>query len=254
MFKHPHNDSRTAIVLVLLGVLLSVGRSGSADAAQMSMGFRVGEVTQHSAIVWTRITKDAERNWTGVRERIKRVPKKDRYVPSPIAVADRQGEATGQAGQVRVHFWSAQDRSDTKSTGWVTVREENDYVHQFHLEGLEPATRYHLRVEARDAADAPVDATATGSFGTPAGAQSWQDVRFGVVTGQSYWDLDHKDGYHIYPAMQKLDLDFLIPTGDTVYLDSESPRARTVALARYHWHRMYSLPRHVELHRRVPGY
>ena len=54
--------------------------------------------------------------------------------------------------------------------------------------------------------------------------------------------------------MQKLKLDFLILTGDTVYLDSESPRARTVELARYHWQRMYSLPRHVEFHRHVPGY
>ena len=29
----------------------------------MTMGFRVGEVTQNTAIVWTRITRDAERNW-----------------------------------------------------------------------------------------------------------------------------------------------------------------------------------------------
>ena len=54
--------------------------------------------------------------------------------------------------------------------------------------------------------------------------------------------------------MQALDLDFLVPTGDTVYLDSEAPRARTVELARFHWHRMYSLPRHIEFHRNVPGY
>jgi alkaline phosphatase D len=54
--------------------------------------------------------------------------------------------------------------------------------------------------------------------------------------------------------MERLGLDFLVPTGDTVYLDSESPRARTVELARYHWHRMYTLPRHVAFHRQVPGY
>ena len=36
---------------------------------------------------------------------------------------------------------------------------------------------------------------------------------------------------------------FIVPTGDNVYLDNESPIANTVALARHHWHRMYSLPR-----------
>jgi alkaline phosphatase D len=111
-----------------------------------------------------------------------------------------------------------------------------------------------LKVEARDAPGDPVTETPKGSFRTPQRSDVWQDVTFGVVTGQSYWDLDHRNGYHIYPAMQKANLDFLVPTGDTVYLDSEAPRARTVELARYHWQRMYSLPRHVEFHRFVPGY
>ena len=47
---------------------------------------------------------------------------------------------------------------------------------------------------------------------------------------------------------------YAMTISDTVYMDSESPRARTVELARYHWHRMYSLPRHIEFHRTVPGY
>lgn len=69
-----------------------------------------------------------------------------------------------------------------------------------------------------------------------------------------YSDLDHPEGYKIYPFMAKLDPEFIVSTGDTVYYDNERPRARTVELARYHWHRMYSLPRLVEFHRRVPGY
>jgi alkaline phosphatase D len=127
-------------------------------------------------------------------------------------------------------------------------------VRQFALTKLRPRTRYYLKVEARPKADAAITASLAGSFQTPAAADAWQDVRFGVVTGQSYWDLDDRDGFHIYPAMAKLGLDFLVPTGDTVYLDSEAPRARTAELARHHWHRMYSLPRLVEFHRRVPGY
>jgi alkaline phosphatase D len=93
-----------------------------------------------------------------------------------------------------------------------------------------------------------------GEFRTPAAKEQWQNVKFTVVTGQAYWDLDDDNGFHIYPAMGELDPDFIVPTGDTVYLDSESPRARTVELARYHWHRMYSLPRHIAFHQTVPGY
>ena len=69
---------------------------------------------------------------------------------------------------------------------------------------------------------------------------------FTVITGQSYWDLDHREGFHIYPAMAQLDPHFIVPTGDTVYMDSEAPRATTVELARYHWNRMYGFPRHIE--------
>jgi alkaline phosphatase D len=228
--------------------------AGAVNAAHMATGFRVGEVTQESAIVWTRVTKNAERNWDGYRDPAKREPQENQYVPSPIKVADREGEATGAAGQVRVSHSTDKELSDAKTTDWITVNAENDFVHQFRLSGLKPATRYYVKVEARDAADSPVTATLTGSFGTPAAVGQWQDVSFGVITGQAYWDLDDRNGFHMYPAMQKLGIDFLIPTGDTVYMDSESPRARTVELARYHWHRMYSLPRHIEFHRLVPGY
>ena len=47
---------------------------------------------------------------------------------------------------------------------------------------------------------------------------------------------------------------FIVPTGDSVYLDNESPIANSVALVRHHWHRMYSLPRLVRFHLQVPGY
>lgn len=226
----------------------------TAFCAEMAMGFRVGEVTQDSAIIWTRITKNSERNWDGFVDPAKREPKVDEYTPHPVRVDDRQGATPGAPGVVRVTWSTNKDLTGGRTSRWTTVKAEKDFSHQFHLSGLKPATRYYVKVESRDEPNADDRATATGSFGTAASADQWQDVSFGVVTGQSYWDLDHREGYHIYPAMQKQNLNFLVPTGDTVYLDSESPRARTVELARFHWHRMYSLPRHVEFHRFTPGY
>lgn len=244
---------RICTSLLIIGVL-SLACPNLGAAAEMAMGFRVGEATHDSAIIWTRVTRDAERNWDGYREPKKSEAKENKHTPSEIKVEDREGATPGAVGQVRVLYSTDESLAEAKSTDWVTVAEKNDFIHQFRISGLKPATRYHLKVEARDSAEAKVSATATGSFGTPAVADQWQDVSFGVVTGQSYWDLDDREGYHIYPAMQKLNLDFLVPTGDTVYLDSEAPRARTVELARHHWQRMYSLPRHVEFHRNVPGY
>lgn len=220
----------------------------------MGMGFRVGEVTHDSAIVWTRVTKEAQRVWDGYREPKKRVARVEQFTPPTVAVEQREGAAPGAEGQVRVVYSTNEDLSNNSATKWMTVSAADDFIHQFHLEGLTAGTRYYLRVEARPSSGAKTTAQTTGSFGTPATADAWQDVSFGVVTGQSYWDLDHREGYHIYPAMQKLKLDFLVPTGDTVYLDSEAPRARTIPLARYHWQRMYSLPRHIEFHRHTPGY
>ncbi len=242
---------KARLCALIFVVSLPVVFAAESLAAEMAMGFRVGEVTQTSAIVWTRITRHAQRNWDGYREPGKKQPKQDQYVPSPIKVEDREGATPGAAGEVRATVYAVGEESSPMTSQWIPVEAKNDFTHQFHFKYLQPGTRYRLRIEARDSGGTKSD---QGSFRTPEARDKPQDVRFAVVTGQSYWDLDHRGGYHIYPAMQKLDLDFLVPTGDTVYLDSEAPRARTVELARYHWQRMYSLPRHVEFHRNVPGY
>ncbi|MEX1098284.1 MAG: alkaline phosphatase D family protein [Planctomycetales bacterium] len=251
------DSARSSLWIPLVAAIALFAAEAAFAQPHMATGFKVGEVTQNSAIVWTRLTKDPERNWDGVRPPSPREEYVDEYVPSPIKVDDREGAVPGARGDVRVTYGKRADLSDAQSTEWfrlVPRHGDHDFIHQFRLSGLEPGTRYHLKVEARPIDGGEVTATLAGSFGTPAEQDQWQDVKFGVITGQNYWTIEHKDGFHIYPAMEKQKLDFLVPTGDTVYLDSHAPRARTVELARHHWHRMYSLPRHVELHRHVPGY
>ena len=53
----------------------------------------------------------------------------------------------------------------------MSVDEKTDYTHQFPVTGLKPATRYHLRVEARAAEGSPVVPGETGSFITPEPAE-----------------------------------------------------------------------------------
>lgn len=246
--------ARFVLLQVVACLLVAVGGETSLRAAELGMGLRIGEVTADSAVIWTRVTRDPHRAEGGFREPRKREPRSAEFVPPTVPVIDREGEMAGTAGEVRLRYSTQAELTDATTTDWFPVDAEGDFVHQFEITSLRPATRYYVQVEARDPGETDVTATVSGQFGTPATADAWQDVEFAVITGQSYWDLDHPAGFNVYPAMGKRDLDFVVPTGDTVYLDSEAPRARTVELARYHWHRMYSLSRHIEFHRRVPGY
>ena len=93
-----------------------------------------------------------------------------------------------------------------------------------------------------------------GSFTTAPLPELWQDVRFAIMSCQGYKDQDDPGGFLIYPAMHKSGASFYVATGDNVYYDNDPPLAKTVAMARYHWNRMFSLPLLVDFHRQMPGY
>jgi alkaline phosphatase D len=59
------------------------------------------------------------------------------------------------------------------------------------------------------------------------------------------------DGFKIYASMFALNPSFFVHTGDIVYYDRW---AKSLALARWGWARMYSLPTNFEFHRKVPSY
>jgi alkaline phosphatase D len=100
----------------------------------------------------------------------------------------------------------------------------------------------------------PRHAALAGQFATAPRSDEPAQIRFTVLTCQGYGDLDHPNGYHIYQSMARLQPNFFVATGDNVYYDADSPRATSVPLARFHWHRMHSLPRLAAFHRHVPGY
>ncbi len=207
-----------ALVLLLAGA--------PQDAIFQATGAKVGEVTDTSAILWVRRTARPSR--------------------------EADGACPGAAGKVRASYGPSGDASGLRTLDWVDVAEESDFSHRFRLSDLKPATAYHYRVDT--AVRAVVGRILLeGSFRTAPAPSESAEIRFTVITGQAYKDLDHADGFHIYPAMAKLDPHFVVPTGDTVYYDSDPPLATTKAIARLHWQRMYSLPRHVAFHLRVPG-
>ena len=93
-----------------------------------------------------------------------------------------------------------------------------------------------------------------GKFETAPKPDAPGNLRFCVMTCQGYPDRGHPDGHPIYPAMLALKPQFTCLTGELVYYDSNEPRAVTARLARYHWERMFSLPRLLEFNRHIGTY
>jgi alkaline phosphatase D len=236
--------------LLAVGMVVLIASAVAAQETRQATGVKVGEVTDTSAIVWLRVTAKAGRNTDGLVRRGKVAGP----LPDDVKVESLEGACPGAAGRARLRYGTREDLGDAAATAWVDVGADRDYSHQFRLTGLKPATVYHYSAETAGPGGKPEHAPLRGRFETapPAGQQA--DAAFTVVTGQAYKDIDHKDGFHIYDSMLKLKPKFIVPTGDTVYYDSEDPRAVSVALARYHWQRMYGFPRHIAFHLQVPGF
>lgn len=236
--------------IVLLGTICTlIAGAAPAQETRQATGVKVGEVSSDSAIVWMRVTESATRNNTGFQ----RPGRPAGPLPEGVEVKDLHGACPGAEGKVRLRYGTDSDLAAATTTEWIDVKKKNDFSHQFRLTGLAAATVYYFSAETADSEGSPHEPL-RGQFETAPPADDYADVTFTVITGQAYKDLDHEEGFHMYPAMGRLKPKFIVPTGDTVYYDSEDPRATTVALARHHWHRMYSLPRHVAFHLAVPGY
>jgi alkaline phosphatase D len=205
---------------------------------QQASGVRVGEMTDTTAVVWTRLTANTARNATG-----QRFDAKGAATTVNGKVDDLHGACPGAAGRVRVRYGVKEDLSDALGTDWVDVTEKTDFIHQFPLAQLKPGTLYHYAAETTGPGGKPVHGSVRGQFRTALARETPTDLTFCVMTCQGYKDRGHEDGHPIYPAMGKLAPAFAVLTGDLVYYDNDPPKALDPRFARYHWERMFSLPR-----------
>ena len=133
-------------------------------ASRQASGMKIGEVTDTSAIVWTRLTANATRNTTG-QMLVGHVRRNDDQPevgdPNQLAAA-----CPGAAGRIRVRYGISQDLADARETPWADVSSKTDYSHQFQLSGLQPATVYHLAVETSGPDGSPPHAPCQGRFET----------------------------------------------------------------------------------------
>jgi len=244
--------------------LLANGASVRAEPPYQATGIKIGEVTDTSAIVWTRLTLREHKNPSdGPMVTIVMAPGKNKKkgdqpsrrverieYPAGTTVDDIRDAAPGTPGEVRVLYRQA-DTAPWQETAWESVDDARDFTRQLALTGLRPNTRYQVRVESRSADRAVAGQIVEGRFVTAPTADQPARVVFTVSTGQEFPDKDRPDGFEIYPQMLKLDPSFFVHTGDIVYYDN---LAKDIALARYHWQRTYGLPTNIDFHRQVASY
>ena len=66
-------------------------------------GIKIGEVTQDSAIIWTRLTKNPSANTNG--EKFPKVSKEAEQIPKGKKLEDMEGAVPGTKGKVKI-TWS----------------------------------------------------------------------------------------------------------------------------------------------------
>lgn len=224
--------------LLLGSLLFSLAVTGSLSAAALGNGLKIGEVTGTSAIVWTRLTATAEPNMTGPL-----FAADDDQVPPGRTLADMRYSLPPAAGEARLHYYPADLPQEARTTPWSPPRAGQDGTLQFELHDLLFGRDYVVRAEARPGPGQPVSATVAGHFRTAAAADQAKDVSFTVITCHDFIRRDDlANGHKIYPAMRALDPDFTVHAGDVEYYDKPGPYAKTAALARYKWNRIFALP------------
>jgi len=252
-------DSSAALAASLLASdtrLRAAGEDGHAEQHQAT-GTRNGDVTSDSAIIWTRLTRNPVRNNEGVP--IPNLTDDANHQGSKaelatVPVEQLEGACPGAAGRIRLRYGTDADLRETIATGWIEVSADQDFIHQFELTGLKPGTTYYYASETTGPGGRPLHAPHRGKFQTTPAPNAPGNFRFCVMTCQGYPDRGHPDGHTIYPSMLALDPAFASLTGDLVYYDNDLPSATSPELARYHWERMFSLPRLVDFNSNVAAF
>lgn len=152
---------------------------------------------------------------------------------SALAAPVTHGVAAGDVQADSVVVWSRTDREAVmqvellggKHDGKrkVGVRAADDFTGKIRIDGLKPDTEYRYRVSFIDEESGHHgrDAAVEGRFRTAPEPKRAKPVTFawgGDLAGQNVCR-DAVEGFPIFPALNKLALDFFIGLGDMIYAD-----------------------------------
>jgi len=264
MFAMKRIRSRRDFIAASACLAATLDRSARAarleDPPCNAAGERVGEVQAQSAIVHTRLTLHPERNNRGWSfpvhpHNLNTVSELANIrIPDGLSVDDLEGACPGQAGAVRLLWAADPNLSGARSTEWFDVTSATGFVHQFALTGLSPSTRYWIAIETRAQKGGRTRRGGISTFRTAPAPDQWRPIKFHALSCQDYACRDLLDGFKTYRSLAADPADFVCSIGDNVYYDLDLPFAVNKEIARFHWHRMYSQPRLMQVFRATPGY
>ena len=188
-------------------------------------GIKIGEATQDSAIIWTRLTKNPSANTNG--EKFPKVSKEAAQIPKGKTLEDMEGAVPGAKGKVKITWSTKGEKSN--HTGWLPVDPEKDYTRKVEITNLLPGNFYEIKVQSQSIEGVPGE-TVSGKFRTAPAPDQQSAVKFVVSTCQDYPRKDTPMGHQIYPRMLELDPDFFVHTGDIEYYDKPQPWANNQTL------------------------
>ncbi len=261
--------SKYVFLIIVCSFSIITGCKKKTDGPYFATGIKIGEVTDRTAIVWVRLTRDSlpapiinpfpiiqyiDPESGNLVDSLTR----DRDEYSPVVsypegydIHTLRGATPGMAGDVKIYYKpvSGQHWFETE---WWSVSPEMDYTTQIKLNDLSSETTYELKVLSRYTDSKYIGESITGQFNSAPDPNEISNILFTVSTGQAYQDQDAPEGgFKIYNQMLKIRPDFFVHTGDIVYYDK---LAKNQNLARWHWSRTYSLPTNMRFHRRVASY
>ncbi len=261
MIKHNRRNflKKTGLGIIALPVFDDVnivfsGLKNTTDASDdrihFTTGFKISEVTDHSAIFWTRLCSQATPNPI-VHERRAAIFRHPVDFDEHQPVGKMDGGVRGAKGIVRV---SVSNGAETIVSEWCAAIPDDDYTAKFLINGLKSNSSYRVVFEAKADASSP-SSFANGSFRTAPAPHLPTPVNMVVSTCQYFWSFDDEvRGFKVYDSIRRLNPDCYIHTGDYVYYDKPGPLAITLEKARHKWHAMDSRPAIRDLCSETPIY
>lgn len=226
------------------------------QAPQLGNGMRNSWADQTSIVIWTRTTRQADMVNDGPMflkvsnqeaSQMGNLRDADQIhamqIPAGATLETMFGANPGAPGQVRLTYFPTGKPAEAQSTEWTATQADSDFTAQWAIDGLQPGREYSARMEARPVgADAPT-AVLLGSFQTAPTPDTKADLTFCVTTCHDFIRRDDGNrGHKIYPAMERINPDFVVHAGDIEYYDKPDPWACTKELMRFKWQRIFSLP------------
>lgn len=215
-------------------------------------GFKVTEVSQNEAFIWTRLCA-SESPHPIIHKKSKVKEGNNNFYPVDFdeeqQVENMDGAVVGAKGKVRVWLNGKKLASD-----WKMAETSDDFTVQIPISELKPGTKYQFHLEAVPEGSGN-ESMVEGEFHTAFDPEDAVPVSLTTSTCQYFWNYDDENrGFKTYDSMRQIKPDFFVHTGDYVYYDRIGPLATNIEKARHKWHAMDGWASIREFYQKVPIY